>query len=297
MGALPTVRSIYTTITLLNIVANESCGSKMISSAMPFKQLPTELVQEIANYSGPREVCALSRVCKKQKRITRNQWEKQRGKIIARQEMERIWERIRGHTGFNWIFGRWPIVNATAVQAIDHLIHDLDGRADLVFLATYPAGHIGHTPLVPIIMDARDLILKLHGYQDRHLCGGHPLCDPPHRFERFRCNISDSEMLLYDEYISLFLELSEMWKQIRKLNPRRISLSEAFEWQKMMEVIGAKIGYPFMAFYTARDLSHHCDPFRVLLDSVLPDWARMIKVDDYVERLEMFQNRTRVVFQ
>ena len=257
------------------------------------ERIPQELIIEIANFSGSPELCSLAGVSKWHKNTTRNQWEIRREQTLARNEMACVWGRMRCHAGYDLIFGRWPIVNASAMQAIDHLIHDLDGHADLSFLAAYPAGDVVDTSMLfPITMDAFLLTLRLHSYQKRHLCGGHPLCDPPHRYERFRWNISDDDMHLFDEYISLFLELSNRRNQITKLRPRCLSLLEAFEWQKMMELIGARIRYPFMAFFTQQDLSEDADPFGVLLDFVLPEWSRLINVDDCKRGLKAFQNKT-----
>ena len=256
-------------------------------------QIPQELIIEIANFSGSPELCSLAYVSKWHKNTTRNQWEIRREQTTARKGMAWFWERMRGYPGYHLIFGGWPIVNATAMQAIDHLIHDLDGHADLSFLAAYPLRDVIDTSaLFPIMMDAFALKLKLRSYHEQHLCGGHPLCDPPHRYERFRWNISDDDMHLFDQYISLFLELSNRRNQIIKLLPRCLSLLEAFEWQKMMELIGARIRYPFMAFFTEQDLSEDADPFGVLFDCVLPEWSRVIDIDDCTKRLKAFQNKT-----
>lgn len=263
------------------------------NSDSPFHDLPEEIVKVIANYSGTYELCALSRVSKWCRNMTRSEWENRRDQTLSCVKMQRIWERMRGYPWFPLIFGQFPIFNKTAKFVIEHLIHQMDGRCDITIWATSPVHYIGD--ITCFATDSRTLLQSLYSHQERYLPGGHPLMNPPHRFERYRCNISDSKMHLFDEYISLFIEGRRMRDRIIGMQFGTRLFPEALRWQKMMEIIGAKIGYPNMAFYSQRDISDDSLPFGVLFTSVVPEWSRFLEVDDYVQRLKVFQNKTEVI--
>ena len=279
------MRVLHILIIIMDVIWPEKSSTILRDTVVSSDRLPYSPMKMIAAFSDARELCALSMVSKRSRKMTRNQWGKRRDQTMTRKEMEHIWERMRNYPGFNLTFGEFPIIDASARHAIDHLISQIDGRANLICMAAFPFYHS-----FPVI-EARTLLRILHSYEQRHVS-----VHPPHRFERYRCNISDDKMQLFDEYISLFRELKKMGEHINKRGDCGHPVKSAgIRWMREMEIIGAKIGYPNMEFYRERDLMHKVDDellsrlFRILL----LEWSGAIDVDDIVQRLKDFQLKLR----
>ena len=260
------------------------------ASANPSEPLELpDLVRTIADFLSDRDLCTFSQLSKLHHESLRDNIQTRKEQKDARAEMVRLWDEIRGHPSWNWIFGGKLIGNASSKAAIQHLLHQMDGRANVRCLEItgkrYAANLPHGTP------SGRPLFQKIQQYQQRWLVGGHPVYNPPHRYERVRCGLSNAKMSLFDEHIGLFIELRTVYQRFKEIRTEKPEVK--LSWSKVMEIIGAQIGYPNMAFYYQRDLSH--DAFRAFNRRILDKWATVIIIDDTIQRVKSFQKRVEKV--
>lgn len=257
---------------------------------IPYNQsrllVPAEILLCIVDFCINPDVCALSQVTKFHQQSVSEKIQIRKEQKEARHKMKTLWNDIRGHETWDEIFGYRPIHKTSPEVAIQHLIHQMDGRTTLLYLdnigkrfaADYPHG----------VPSGRPLSRKIEEYQRRWLIGGHPIHDPPHRYERVRCGISNAKMSLFDEYIALFAEMRAADSKCKEMRSEK---STILAWQRVMEIIGARIGYPNMAFCDRRDLMDENEAFGAVCNRVMTHWARTSNVEDTIKRFNAFHKK------
>ena len=102
------------------------------ASANPSEPLVLpDLVRTIADFSPDRDLCTFSQLSKLHHESLWDNIQTRKEQKDARAEMVRLWDGIRGHPSWNWIFGGKLISNASSKAAIQHLLHQMDGRANV----------------------------------------------------------------------------------------------------------------------------------------------------------------------
>ena len=269
---------------VLLIIATKSTVELTTAVSRPL--IPLDIMSSIAVFLPDRDLCAFSQLDNLHHRLLRDGMQIRKQQRKSREEMKAIRLQIRGHSSWGAIFGDKLIGNASPEEAIDHLIHQLDGCTTLLCLESIGIAYKTFFP--DGVPSGKPLFRKIREYQKRWLIGGHPVYNPPHRYEKIRYEFSDAQMSLFEEYIALFVELRAADYRFQESHSKTLIM---FAWPKVMEIIGARIGYPNMKFYNLCDLHDDDDAFDVMHGSILVKWAEVINIEDTIKRFKAFRER------
>lgn len=247
----------------------------------PERRLFTEILQNVAEFCNDSTLQTLSQLSKRDRTDTAQIRQRRLDQTASIQKMCALWKDIDPSHAIRFRNKQ----DSSRRNKIIQFLHGFDGELDEKLMNPHR-----HNQTRELALFLRD---SLRRYRNEYPSEFEV---SSHRFERNRRDLSDDEMSVFDEYVRLYKECRELTRTKGPISSRT-KLRNYVWWIKLMESIGADIGYPNIVVIREFDDLRGMSPIEGLCSKVIPSVRkRWIKVRDRrLERLNMFDRALKAI--